>query len=68
MKEPNLTNPIDLKLAELVARKKAKSINNDTVDLNKLWPSTLSFNTRGGFTSTRGNYASIVKVDRNYNG
>lgn len=68
MKETNVKNEIDQKLAALVARKKSQSINNDTVDLTKLWPSTLSTNTRGGFTGTSGNYASIVKVDRTYNG
>lgn len=68
MKEPNLTNPIDIKLAALVARKKAKSIDNNPVDINKLWPSTLSPNTRSAFTSRGDNYAHIIKVDRNYNG
>jgi hypothetical protein len=68
MKGPILTNPIDIKLAALVARKKAKSVDNNPVDLNKLWPSTLSPNTRSAFTSRGDNYSHIVKVDRNYNG
>jgi hypothetical protein len=68
MKEANLKNEIDKKLAALVARKKSESINNNTIDLTKLWPSTLSSNTRSEFTGRAGNYASIVKVDRNYNG
>lgn len=68
MKEANLKNEIDKKLAALVARKKSKSIDNHNIDFNKLWPSTLSPNTTCEFTSVGGNYASILKVDRTYNG
>lgn len=68
MKEANLKNEIDKKLAALVARKKSKNIDNHNIDFTKLWPSTLSPNTRSEFTGGAGNYASIVKVDRNYNG
>ncbi len=68
MKDLELTNPIDIKLAALVARKKAKSNVSDQMIDNKLWPSTLKENSINHYSTQGGNYNAIMRANKNYNG
>jgi hypothetical protein len=68
MKDPNLTNPIDIKLAALVARKKSENKMTSQISENKLWPSTLQENSVSHFSAQNTNYSAIMKTIKNYNG
>jgi hypothetical protein len=67
MENLKLTNPIDIKLAALVARKKSESTTTQIVN-NKLWPSTLRENSISHYTSQSNNYNAIILTNKNYNG
>ena len=67
MKKLELNNEIDIKLAALVARKRAESKLNNQISDNKLWPSSLQENL-SHFSTQNTNYSAIMKTIKNYNG
>lgn len=67
MKKKELNNEIDIKLAALVARKKAESKLGNQISENKLWPSSLQENL-SHFSTQNTNYSAIMKTIKNYNG
>lgn len=67
MKKEELNNEIDIKLAALVARKKAESKLGNQISENKLWPSSLQENL-SHFSTQNTNYSAIMKTIKNYNG
>jgi hypothetical protein len=67
MKKVELNNEIDIKLAALVARKKAESKLGNQISENKLWPSSLQENL-SHFSTQNTNYSAIMKTIKNYNG
>ena len=67
MKKVELNNEIDIKLAALVARKRAESKLNNQISDNKLWPSSLQENL-SHFSTQNTNYSAIMKTIKNYNG
>jgi hypothetical protein len=68
MKKVELNNEIDIKLAALVARKRAESKLGNQISDNKLWPSSLQENSISHFSSQNTNYSAIIKTIKNYNG
>lgn len=67
MKKEELNNEIDIKLAALVARKKAESKLGNQISENKIWPSSLQENL-SHFSTQNTNYSAIMKTIKNYNG
>ena len=67
MKKEELNNEIDIKLAALVARKRAESKLGNQISDNKLWPSSLQENL-SHFSTQNTNYSAIMKTIKNYNG
>lgn len=67
MKKVELNNEIDIKLAALVARKRAESKLGNQISDNKLWPSSLQENL-SHFSTQNTNYSAIMKTIKNYNG
>lgn len=67
MKKEELNNEIDIKLAALVARKRAESKLGNQISENKLWPSSLQENL-SHFSTQNTNYSAIMKTIKNYNG